>query len=128
MGHSICLENSYPYEAKSGKCRVDGCTMGLPEGRVTGYKSLAPVSRLIPASMETMMSAVAQQPVSVSLQADKDVFRHYRSGIIDHDCGTKPDHAVLAVGYGTDTELKMDYWKVKNSWDVNWGEDGYVRF
>ena len=37
------------------------------------------------------------------------------------------NHAMMVVGYGTDEKTKMDYWLVKNSWGVKWGEDGYIR-
>jgi len=71
-------------------------------------------------------AAVAQQPVSVAIEADKSVFQHYTSGVLTDDaCGENLDHGVLAVGYGVDNGVK--YWKVKNSWGTTFGEDGYIR-
>lgn len=57
------------------------------------------------------------------------VFNHYSNGVITDAaaCGEKIDHAVLAVGYGHDEDLKLDYYLVKNSWGSAWGENGYVR-
>jgi len=73
-----------------------------------------------------LKSAVAQQTVSVAIEADKSAFQLYKSGILDNPaCGTKLDHGVLVVGYGTDGG--KDYWKVKNSWGATWGEEGYLR-
>ena len=64
----------------------------------------------------------------------------YKSGIIDAaDCDsyvvyppTQEDinpvnHAVLAVGYGTDEATGLDYWLVKNSWNTTWGDKGYFK-
>merc|ERR1712046_554623 len=81
-----------------------------------------------PASVNTLMSAVAQQPVSIGIEADQAVFQHYTGGIISGGkCGHMVDHGVLLVGYGHDESLGMDYWKVKNSWGASWGDHGYVR-
>jgi KDEL-tailed cysteine endopeptidase len=72
------------------------------------------------------MAAIAQQPVSVTVEAGAYPFMHYIKGIItDTTCGTRLDHAVTAVGYGT--ENGQAYYLVKNSWGADWGEQGYVR-
>ena len=54
-------------------------------------------------------------------------FKAYEGGIFE-DCepGGKTDHAIAVVGYGT-TDEGDDYWIIKNSWGISWGEDGYMR-
>lgn len=121
--HDLCLEDSYPYEAQTKKCRASGCTVGLHKGVVTGVKDLAVVPEVVPASQANMQSAVAQQPVSVAV--DAGAFQSYQSGVLDEDmCGTKLDHGVLVVGYGT--YEGDNYWKIKNSWGPQWGMDGFI--
>jgi C1A family cysteine protease len=74
-----------------------------------------------------MKAAVAQQPVSVSIDAGH-LFMSYTSGVLNTTkCGKQLDHAVLVVGYGTDASSGLDYWTVKNSWGTSWGEAGYIR-
>lgn len=77
-------------------------------------------------SSAQLKAAIALQPTAVTIDAGMYPFQHYFSGIItDPSCGTGLDHAVLAVGYGT--ENGVDYYLVKNSWGADWGESGYVR-
>ncbi len=65
-------------------------------------------------------------PLSIGVAAN-DYWQHYKSGVLTEGCnGTRVDHGVLLVGYGTD-EKAGDYWKIRNSWNANWGEDGYIR-
>lgn len=68
------------------------------------------------------------KPTSIAFDCT-DHFRFYKSGVFSSDdCGTKPkdvNHAVLAVGYGT--EDGADYWLVKNSWGAEWGDGGFFK-
>ena len=59
------------------------------------------------------------------IEADQAAFQFYLSGIISSNCGVNVDHAVLAVGYGT--ENGNDYFLLKNSWGASWGAHGYVK-
>jgi len=55
-------------------------------------------------------------------------FDHYASGIFDvPGCPAyrNLNHAPVVVGYGT--ENGTDFWKVKNSWGPDWGEQGYIK-
>jgi len=70
-------------------------------------------------------AAVAQQPVSVAIEADQAVFQHYTGGVLTDDaCGSQLDHGVLVVGYGVLDGKK--YWRLKNSWGPSWGDNGYI--
>jgi len=114
-------EAEYPYVAHTG---LFDCKYKKAEGKVkvTTYNNVKG------SSSEQLKAALNQHgPVSVAIEADKPVFHQYTGGVITSDaCGTSLDHAVLAVGWGTDATAG-DYYIVKNSWTTGWGEKGYVR-
>jgi len=77
-------------------------------------------------SVSQMKSALAQQPLSVSVDAQPRSFMNYRRGIYDSvPMIPMLDHATLLVGWGN--EDGTPYWIMKNSWNTSWGEKGYMR-
>jgi KDEL-tailed cysteine endopeptidase len=116
------LEADYPYT--SGVTGTwSSCNYDASKG-VTNVSSYAAVAV---DDLSAMYSAIEQQPVSVAIEADTTVFQTYTSGVITSAaCGTSLDHAVLAVGYGTDA-TGVAYFLVKNSWASTWGDEGYVK-
>jgi hypothetical protein len=117
--HMAELETVYPYTAKNGTCAYNKDSATAVD--VSTYTNVTKDN------VDQMKAAVAKQPVSVSIEADKMVFQHYTSGVFDSsECGTKLDHAVLVAGYGTDS-AGTPYWIMKNSWGTTWGEKGYMQ-
>jgi hypothetical protein len=114
------LESDYPYTSGSGvtgRCSPDASK----ETYFVDTYANVPSN-----SVSALKSAIAQQPVSVTIEADTLPFQLYTSGILDSTaCGTSLDHAVAAVGYGS--EGGQEYYIVRNSWGSSWGEEGYVR-
>ena len=112
----INSEQQYPYNAKDGQCNQ----------KLDGVLTVDNIHDVQENSVDQLKAAVVLQPVSVLVEADHPIFHQYKSGIITStDCGVTLDHAVLAVGYGT--ENGVDYFLVRNSWTADWGEKGYVR-
>ena len=113
----ICSEEDYPYQGVDNQCQDCETIVDIKK-----------YGDIYPKNEKVLKRAVAQQPVSVAIQANISSFRFYKEGIYsDYNCGDQLDHGVLVVGYGTDEVQNMDYWLVKNSWGKLWGEEGYIR-
>jgi len=112
-------ENSYPYVARQGYCRFNRQYVVT---QVRGFHDL-------PEGDENALTQALATvgPVSVAIDASRSGFRSYKRGVYyDPYCSsTNLDHAVLAVGYGT--ENGMPYYLVKNSWGTWWGANGYIK-
>ncbi|KAI3440001.1 uncharacterized protein J3R85_004151 [Psidium guajava] len=116
--HGLTTEANYPYEGVDGTCNAE--KEASPAAKITGHED-------VPANSElALLKAVANQPVSIAIDAGGSAFQFYSGGVFTGDCGTDLDHGVTAVGYGTSDD-GTKYWLVKNSWGTGWGESGYIR-
>ncbi|WRX29786.1 Peptidase C1A [Theobroma cacao] len=111
-------EDDYPYIMEEGTCEMRKEQSNLVT--ISGYRDVPKNNE------ESLLKALANQPVSVAIQASGRDFQFYSGGVFDGHCGTQVDHGVAAVGYGS-TSRGLNYIIVKNSWGPRWGEKGYIR-
>lgn len=123
----LTTESAYPYQGGQGTCQFDSASSDSGSGVAATISSYQEV----PGNDEASLAqAVANQPVSVGIDASSPQFQYYQSGIFTADgCGTGMNHAVTIVGYEYDAEAAdgSEYWIIKNSWGTSWGEQGYMR-
>ncbi|OMO62408.1 hypothetical protein COLO4_33094 [Corchorus olitorius] len=97
----LTTESKYPYKGVDGTCNTNKESNHATN--INGY--------------EDLQKAVANQPVSVAIDAGGFEFQFYSGGVFTGDCGTQLDHGVTTVGYGVDFD-GTKYWLV-NSWGNN---------
>ncbi|CAI0381504.1 unnamed protein product, partial [Linum tenue] len=108
-------EEDYPYAMEEGTCEMTKVLV-----TISGYKD-------VPANNEqSLLKALANQPLSMVIDASGRDFQFYSGGVFDGHCGTSLDHGVAAVGYGSGGK-GLDHVIVKNSWGPKWGEKGFIR-
>jgi len=119
----IDTEASYPYEQRLGPCRFDKF-----EDKNNIGAHVADAKKISKGDEQDLKKAVGMYgPVSIAIDASHYSFQLYQSGIYSEPyCNPYyMEHAVLAVGYGS--EDGNDYWIVKNSWGADWGDEGYIK-
>ena len=115
--NGIETEDEYKYKAIDEACTYNKSLVVTHLSRTVNITN---------GSMPELYRAIANVgPVSIAIDAG-DNFQFYKSGIFtDTTCSkTMLDHAVLAVGY--DEIENHKYIIVKNSWNTDWGMDGYI--
>ncbi|GAB4860546.1 hypothetical protein Ancab_035707 [Ancistrocladus abbreviatus] len=114
----LTTEQNYPYISQQETCNKR--KMHSPVVSIEGHET-------VPQNDEdALLKAVANQPVSVAIEASGQDFQFYSEGVFTGPCGKELDHGVAIVGYGTTTD-GTKYWIVRNSWGAEWGEKGYIR-
>ncbi|XP_037947389.1 procathepsin L [Teleopsis dalmanni] len=114
----IAFGDKYPYLDKKDKCSYQN---GIKGAEIKGFAAITPKDE------KTMKEVIATLgPLACSLNGLESLLLYKKGIYADEECNKgEVNHSVLVVGYGS--ENGQDYWIVKNSWDKNWGEDGYFR-
>jgi C1A family cysteine protease len=112
------LESTYPYKGRDMHCKYDKSKV---VAEITGRVGLKK-------GQASLKAGLAERVLAVSVYAEP--WMSYQGGIYNNmkKCPSAErllDHAVLAVGYGS--ENGEDFWIIKNSWSTGWGEKGYIR-
>ena len=92
----MSTEDSCSYTGNKDRSSTSSCTSRFAQGSVTGFEDVS-VKRI-----EGLLTALTEQPISVAIDTDSVFFQWCSVVVIQFWCGTNLDHAVLAVGYGTD--------------------------
>ncbi|KAG6520301.1 cathepsin B-like protease 3 [Zingiber officinale] len=117
--HPGC-EPLYPTPKCQRKCKVDDLIWR--ENKRFGVDAYR-----VNSNPEDIMAEIyTNGPVEVDFTVYED-FAHYQSGVYKHLTGySMGGHAVKLIGWGTSEEGE-DYWLIANSWNTEWGEDGYFK-
>jgi len=116
---NLMHENERPYKGST--------TFQCPSGPYwsPGYKIVKAPTAWSPTDEQIMKHIMEFGATVVGLYASDSGFGHYKKGVFDKCYNGKGNHAVVAVGWGT--EKNIPYWLIKNSWGPNWGDKGYIK-
>lgn len=117
-------DSDYPYENDTyndgtvSKCNIKA--KGVVKTTSSCYARVSSTNNGI-------MTALQGMPATSYIVSSSNLFMYYSGGIITDivGCGTKADHVVSVVGYGTLGGIA--YFIVRNTWSIYWGEQGFVR-
>nr|AHA62774.1 papain-like cysteine protease [Solanum demissum] len=111
----ISIESDYEYQGQQYTCRSQEKTAAV---QISSYQ-------VVPEDETSLLQAVTKQPVSIGIAASQEL-QFYAGGTYHGSCADHINHAVTAIGYGTD-EQGQKYWLLKNSWGTTWGENGFMK-
>jgi len=136
MRKGVVTEKCDPYFDQEG-CGHPGCSPGYPTPRCSrkcesdnefwsSSKHYARDAYVVGPNQEEIKAELfLNGPLEVDFTVFED-FSYYKSGVYRHVYGgIAGGHAVKLVGWGT--EDGDDYWLIANSWNEDWGENGYFK-
>jgi len=122
--NGLILETAYPYQAKVGTCQYSTSKVNA---RITDFVYCSnyvsdPAKKC---SVDKAYALLQKGPASVGIDASAPGFGSYKVGVFTAACAND-NHAVILAGLGTDPTYG-DYWIVRNSWGLTFGEAGYIK-
>jgi len=117
----LSYESQYPFSAYMEKEMTEDSAKCLPNS-IKGVISVAGYYSLV---SEDDMVEYVKSTGPLSICVDSTEWNTYVKGIVK-SCPQNANHCVQAVGVTTSND-GTGYWKVRNSWGTEWGEDGYIR-
>eukprot|EP00928_Gymnodinium_smaydae_P078298 TRINITY_DN6213_c0_g2_i2.p1 TRINITY_DN6213_c0_g2~~TRINITY_DN6213_c0_g2_i2.p1 ORF type:complete len:331 (+),score=18.31 TRINITY_DN6213_c0_g2_i2:466-1458(+) len=114
-----------PYLASTKGCAFSSSFLESTRSSVTikGFRKLKENT-----AKDMMVALATIGPLGASIAAEK--LTAYSSGVITNCKEWTIDHAVVIMGYGHDAAAGsngVNYWKLRNSWGADYGENGFFR-
>lgn len=119
--YPACPSSEYPSPSCKRSCTESGYSKSYSSDKVR-----ATSARSIRGETNIMQELVTNGPMYVAFSVYSD-FPTYKSGVYTKTSGSSylGGHAVTLVGYGEENGQK--YWKIKNSWNEAWGDNGHFK-
>ena len=135
-GDGLVTEEDYPYDTLTAAGHATACDASkikdiVPGTKVASYNwATNPCESFFCKKQDEdtlVKNLVSFGPLSIAVDASE--WSSYTGGILTTDsCNNgalRLDHAVQLVGYNFETP-GQEYFIVKNSWNTDWGYDGYI--
>lgn len=113
-------EKNDPYKAQNSSCKKAAPLQRIIEWSYVGDNNRGP-------TIDQIKTAIfLYGPVSVDVNAS---FGNYGSGVFNSCGATGSNHMVVLDGWTDDDTYSQNgggYWRMRNSWGKDWGDNGYM--
>ncbi|KAH9514130.1 hypothetical protein Btru_030358 [Bulinus truncatus] len=112
----------------SAETKTPDCKKQCELSYTTPYKTdkhFGVTSYSVSGEEDIMQELIQKGPIEGAFTVYSD-FLSYKSGVYQHTSGQElGGHAVKIIGYGVEDGTK--YWLVANSWNPDWGDNGFFK-